>query len=143
VSKQPGKTRSINCYRWIDAKKILVDLPGYGFAKVAREERERWSGFLNLYFKTDTGLQAALILLDSKLGPTESDIEAIRFLSLNAIPVIFIVTKADQLKNQSERARRKKEVSAKLAELGASDDQVIWISIKTKEGIEHLRSRLR
>jgi len=142
ISKQPGKTRSLHLYYWKEASKIIVDLPGYGFAKVAKTEQARWSEFIGLYLKADKGLELALMLLDARHGPTALDEEAIRFLSFKGIPVIFILTKVDALKNQSERVKRGREVEARLAELGLKDVSQFWVSAQSKEGLKDLARAL-
>src|SRR6476661_10252869 len=65
TSNQPGKTRGLHFYLWKEAKRILVDLPGYGYARAGHEERERWAEFINQYLKQDPLLDAVLVLLDS------------------------------------------------------------------------------
>ena len=142
VSKQPGKTRCIHFYFWKETRLIVADLPGYGFAKTSHEERERWSVFINAYIKSDPKLVRALVLLDARHGPTELDCEAIKFLSSEAIPVTFVMTKADQLKTQSERASRKKEVEKAVLELGFSSGFIFWVSARTKDGLKKLTEEL-
>ena len=138
VSKEPGKTRAIHFYAWKEAKKIIADLPGYGYAKAGHEERERWAKFINAYMDEDANLERALVLLDARHGPTDLDIEAIRFLSLSAIPVSFVFTKVDSLKNQAERAARLKEGAAALNDLGFDGKSAVWVSSKTKDGLKPL-----
>lgn len=142
TSAQPGKTRLLHFYYWAEAKKILADLPGYGFAKAAKTDRERWSQFINAYLTADPGLERALILLDARHGPTPLDEEAIRFMDFRKIPVNFIFTKSDQIKNQSERARRKKEANAALQALGYDPKEAFWVSINDDRSIEGLAKAL-
>jgi GTP-binding protein len=143
VSKEPGKTRCIHFYYWKEPKLIVADLPGYGFAKTSKVERERWSGFINAYFEADPRLARALVLLDSRHGPTDIDVDAIKFLSSEAIPVSFIMTKADQLKTQSERAKRKKEVEKAILDLGFAKEFIFWVSSKSGDGLQKLAEDLR
>lgn len=142
TSKEPGKTRAIHFYLWKELKKIVADLPGYGFAKTSASERDRWAKFINAYLREDEGLERAVVLLDSRHGPTPLDVEAIRFLSLESIPVTFVFTKYDALKNQSERARRKKEASQALLELGYDPKDAIWVSAKSGFGLKELSREL-
>jgi GTP-binding protein len=142
VSKEPGKTRCVHLYLWKEAKKIIADLPGYGYAKAAHTERERWEAFIHAYLTGDEGLERAVVLLDSRHGPTELDCEAIRFLSSASLPISFVFTKTDSLKNQAERARRKKEADAKLLELGYDPKMAIWVSSDKKEGLKELTREL-
>lgn len=138
VSKQPGKTRHIHCYFWKEARRVIVDLPGYGFAKASKDDRNVWATFINAYLQKDENLAAALVLLDSRHGPTDVDAEAIRFLSLKNIPVIFVFTKVDQLKNQSETVRRMREGNQALADWGIPAEATFWVSVKTKDGLKQL-----
>ncbi len=138
TSAEPGKTRKIHFYLWKEKGQIIADLPGYGFAKAAKTERERWSGFISAYIGADAALQRALVLLDARHGPTELDIEAIRFLSFERVPVTLVFTKSDSLKTQSERAARLKETAKALGELGMDPKEAIWVSSRTGAGIKDL-----
>jgi GTP-binding protein len=142
VSNQPGKTRHIHFYLWKEAARIMADLPGYGYAKAGHEERNRWAEFVNSYLRADQALDRAVVLLDSRHGPSELDAEAIRFMSLEAIPVTFVFTKTDQLKTQSERASRKKEASSALKKLGFDPEGAFWVSVKTGVGMRELAAEL-
>lgn len=142
VSKQPGKTRCIHFYYWREPKVIVADLPGYGFAKTSHEERDRWAQFIDAYLKADPRLGLALVLLDSRHGPTELDVQAIEFLKSEGIPVTFIMTKSDSLKTQSERAARKKEVEKAIRDLGFEGSAVHWVSAKSKDGLKKLTDEL-
>jgi GTP-binding protein len=142
VSKEPGKTRSIHFYAWLDAKKIMADLPGYGYAKTGHEERNRWAQFIEAYFKFDEHLERAVVLLDSRHGPTEIDLDAIQFLRKARVPITFVMTKADQLKTQSDRASRKKEVAAALKDLGYKEENAFWVSVETENGLRELTKNL-
>lgn len=138
TSNQPGKTRAIHFYLWPEAGKIIADLPGYGFAKAGHAERERWARFINGYLRSDPALIRAIVLLDARHGPTELDIEAIRFLGSEGVPIAFVFSKADTLKTQSERAARRKEAAAALEKLGFDPSSALWVSSKSKDGLKHL-----
>jgi GTP-binding protein len=138
TSNKPGKTRAIHFYHWKDAGKIIADLPGYGFAKAAKSERDRWEKFIHLYFQRDENLERAIVLLDARHGPTESDLEAIEFLSLQGIPVTFVFAKADTLKTQSQRALRQKEADQALKSLGRNSETALWVSVHSQVGLKQL-----
>ena len=142
VSKEPGKTRQIHFYIWKDTGKMVADLPGYGYAKTGHEERDRWAEFINGYLSADEGLERAVILLDSRHGPTDLDAQAIRFMNLENIPITVVFTKTDQLKTQSERASRRKEAAAALKELGYDAEQAFWVSAKDRKGLLELQKEL-
>jgi len=138
VSNQPGKTRSIHFYLWKDIKRIIADLPGYGYARTSKDERERWSQFIDAYFVEDENLEKALVLLDARHGPTQLDAEAIRFLSSQAVPLTFVMTKVDQLKTQAEKSKRKKEVAQAIRQLGFDPQNIFWVSAQSKDGLKEL-----
>jgi GTP-binding protein len=138
-----ARTSNQHFYWWAQAKKILTDLPGYGYAKVSWDERNRWEKFIQVYFESDPQLEQVLLLLDARHGPLPSDIEAIKFLSLRGIPVTFVFTKFDTLKTQSERARRKKEATQALADLGVSEESTYWVSSQSGVGIKELSKWLK
>jgi GTP-binding protein len=143
TSSQPGKTRAIHFYHWRDGAKIIADLPGYGYARAARSERERWETFIRLYFESDGNLQAVILLLDARHGPTPADLDAMRFLREKEVFIIVVFAKADALKNQSERARRKKEATQALTQVGALNDSVFWVSSHTGLGMKELVGSLK
>ncbi len=120
----------------------MADLPGFGFAQTSHTERDRWAEFITAYIKADPVLDRALVLLDARHGPTDNDLGAIKFLKSEGIPVTFVMTKADQLKTQSERASRKKEVEQAVLKQGFSADFIFWVSAKTKDGLHKLTDEL-
>ena len=140
VSATPGKTKAIHFFLWKELDRIVADLPGYGFALVAKKEKNYWKDLLNSYFKADTGLEVVLVLLDSRNGPSEQDMEALEFFADQNIPIQIVMTKFDQLKTQSERAKRKKEVVAALAPFGVEADQLIWTSVKDERSLHQIRA---
>ncbi len=97
VSGQPGKTGTINYYKVNDF--FLVDLPGYGFAKVSHKERIRWDNLINGYFKSrEDKLSVVIQLIDSRHKPSNDDYTMLEYLTYNKIPFIIALTKADKLK---------------------------------------------
>lgn len=141
TSGEPGKTRAIHFYEWKEGQKVLVDLPGYGFARASEQERNRWAKFIEAYIKADPGLLGALVLLDARHGPTDKDSAAIEFLRSLDIPIVPVFTKADTLKTQKERAKRKKETVELLHPLGL--EEAIWVSATKHDGLGVLQARLR
>ena len=139
VSSEPGKTRTINFYDWVNVSRILVDLPGYGYAKQSQEDRNKWAKFIEAYLKADEGLERVLILLDARHGPTDKDIDAIQFFSRLGVPLTFVMTKLDQVKTQSEKSKRKKEVESTLGKLRLSDSPIFWLTVNDKRTIQPLQ----
>lgn len=95
TSSQPGKTQTVNHYI-INSSWYLVDLPGYGFAKVSRTTRESWEKLLNAYLKGRENLLCLFVLVDVRIPPQESDIGFINRLGLEQIPIAIVFTKADK-----------------------------------------------
>ncbi|MBQ9311554.1 MAG: YihA family ribosome biogenesis GTP-binding protein [Bacteroidales bacterium] len=95
TSSTPGKTQLINHFL-INKEWYLVDLPGYGYAKVSQKEREKWQKMINNYLLQRENLLTVFVLVDSRLEPQKIDIEFINFLGENAIPLQIIFTKTDK-----------------------------------------------
>jgi GTP-binding protein len=135
TSKTPGKTKEPQAFLWEKADLILVDLPGYGYAKVARSLREDWGKSLYDYLQRDDRLKMALMVIDARRSPTNVDLDAYRTLTSLGKDVRFIASKVDQLKRQSERAARRKEFIAEWVEAGIPrqvlNESVWWISSQT------------
>jgi len=104
ISSKPGKTRSLNYYRVDPDGYFLVDLPGYGYAKCSKAEREKWAKLIEAYISGNSRLKAVAVLLDSRLTPQKLDLELTSYLRGLNIPVIPVLTKADKPK-QRDRAR--------------------------------------
>lgn len=96
VSKQPGKTRLINYFLMNDAF-YLVDLPGYGFARVSKTEQESWAEMMEGYFAVAKSLKALIILIDIRHKPTQDDIMMIEWAAHYRIPFMIAATKADKI----------------------------------------------
>ncbi|MBQ9255035.1 MAG: YihA family ribosome biogenesis GTP-binding protein [Bacteroidales bacterium] len=99
TSSTPGKTQLINHFL-INKEWYLVDLPGYGYAKVSQKEREKWQKMINNYLLQRENLLTVFVLVDSRLEPQKIDIEFINFLGENAIPLQIIFTKTDKQSNK-------------------------------------------
>jgi GTP-binding protein len=100
TSGQPGKTRTINHFL-INDSWYLVDLPGYGYAKVPASLREGWMKAVMDYIKKRETLVSLFVLLDSRLSPQKSDIEFMEFLGINQVPFARVFTKSDKLKHSA------------------------------------------
>ncbi len=97
TSSTPGKTQTINHFL-IDATWYLVDLPGYGYAKVSKKLRNNWGEMIRQYLKKRETLYCVFVLIDSRVSPQKIDIEFINWLGENDIPFSIVFTKADKLK---------------------------------------------
>ena len=115
VSSVPGKTVTINFYDCDGIK--MVDLPGYGYAKVSHDEKLRWSELMESYFKSGRKIKLVVQLTDMRHSVTPQDIDMMRFLKANEYPFIVVMTKCDKL-NKTEYARRMQEIKQELSEFG-------------------------
>ena len=135
VSAVPGKTATINFYSLENV--FFVDLPGYGYAKVAKSEKERWAGLIEGYLGDERELALVFQLVDFRHPPTADDILMINFLIDNGIPFVVVLTKADKL-SKNQRAERR---AALMNELPCAEDiTVIEFSAQTGEGVEQIRA---
>ena len=103
VSSVPGKTATINFYGLENL--YFVDLPGYGYAKVSKSEKERWAGLIEGYLSSDRDIRLVFMLVDMRHAPTKDDIHMINYLIDTEMPFVLVLTKADKL-NKTERAKR-------------------------------------
>lgn len=136
VSSKPGKTVTINFYR-VD-KIRLVDLPGYGYAKVDFSERQRWSELMEGYFKSGRDIKMAFQLIDMRHPATDFDKTMLDFLSQMEIPYTVVLTKADKL-NKSETENRLKLIKEELGDF-ATNVQIVPFSAQNGLGAEDLRN---
>ncbi len=98
TSVQPGKTQLINHFE-INGEWYLVDLPGYGYARISRAQREKWTKMMKGYLLNRSNLMCVFVLVDSRIPPQEIDIEFIDFLGENGIPLMIVFTKTDKQKH--------------------------------------------
>ena len=134
VSSVPGKTATINFYGIDDV--YFVDLPGYGYAKVAKSEKERWSGLIGGYLGSDRDIRLVFMLVDMRHAPTGDDLKMIDYLIETETPFVLVLTKADKLK----KMQREKRMEAFKEEIPCFEDMhVIPFSSMTFEGVEELR----
>ena len=99
TSVQPGKTQLINHFE-INGDWYLVDLPGYGYARISKAQREKWNKMMKGYLLNRSNLMCVFVLVDSRIPPQEIDIEFINFLGENGVPLMVIFTKTDKKKQR-------------------------------------------
>ena len=137
TSATPGKTATINFYRLPSMR--LVDLPGYGYAKVSNAEKKRWKELIEGYFDADRDMRLVLQLVDMRHPPSKDDYQMLEYMVQCGIPFVVVLTKADKL-NKTERTTR---LDALEQELGDLDGVTcIPFSAVTGEGAEQLRDIL-
>ena len=135
VSSVPGKTATINFYGLENI--YFVDLPGYGYAKVAKSEKERWSGLIDGYLSSDRDIRLVFMLVDMRHAPTKDDIMMIDYLIDTEMPFVLVLTKADKL-NKTERVKR---MEAFKSEIPCFEDiHIIPFSSQTGEGVDELKA---
>lgn len=139
VSQKPGKTQMIN-YFLIDDLFYLVDLPGYGYAKVAKKTQRHWADKLDNYFQKRKRLKLVLFLLDLRREPNADDLAFFQWTSFQKIPMIVILTKKDKLK-QNEIVKQKKTI-AKSLELEDENDFVLY-SVKDQQCRNNLIAKIQ
>ena len=135
ASAEPGKTATINFYELENI--FLADLPGYGYAKTAKNERRRFSELISGYLSDKRELALVIQLVDFRHSPTADDISMINALIDGEFPFVVALTKADKL----SKSQREQRLDALKTELPCAEDlTVIEFSAQTGEGVEQLRS---
>lgn len=132
TSSKPGKTQTLNFYRINDVF-YFVDVPGYGYAKVSKSEKEKWGPMMEEYFQTRETLKAVLLITDLRHEPTKDDLGMYEFLKYHGLQVIIIGTKLDKVP-KSKRAQHIKRTKQTFQV--QPDDIVIPFSSETGEGKE-------
>lgn len=137
TSNTPGKTRLLNYYL-VDDTWALVDLPGYGFAKVSKKEQARWREALEEYLRQREGLKGVVQLIDSRHGPQKNDIEMNRWLLETGVPAAVVLTKTDKSKKSTHGKIMAETKKALSAEKG-----YFLFSAETGDGAEAIWHHLR
>lgn len=135
VSSVPGKTATINFYSLENI--YFADLPGYGYAKVAKSEKERWSELIEGYLNSDRDIRLVFSLIDMRHPPTADDIHMINYLIESELPFVIVLTKADKLK-KTERERRMEALKTEIPYY--NQIHIVPFSSMTFEGVEEIRS---
>ena len=133
TSSSPGRTQVINFFR-VNGNLSLVDLPGYGFAKVPLEVREAWKPMVETYLQTREAIRLVILILDSRRGLSAEDSTLLDWLDYHPIPALIVLTKADKL-SQFERARQRKALAGTRLLEGRS---LLFFSALTGEGKDDL-----
>ena len=138
VGEAPGKTTHIN-YFLIDEKMYLIDLPGYGYAKVSKSERERWGKLMEAYFAAPDLIDLGVMLVDARHKPTANDVTMASYFLQTGKPFVVVANKLDKLK-KSEMAARKEEFEKICAPYGCQG--VVLTSAENGLGMDELRALL-
>ncbi len=136
TSKTPGRTQLINFFE-IDETCRLVDLPGYGYAKVAEAVRQRWRVLLEAYFQERRSLTGLFITVDARRGLNDLDQVMLSWSRASEVPVAVLLTKADKLSRQAGR-QKQREIAATVPD----DVPLILFSSPARQGLEAARGQL-
>ena len=136
TSSKPGKTLLINHFI-INNSFFIVDLPGYGFAKVSKKEKEKIKNLHKDYFKKRKQLFSALLLIDIRLKPQKIDLEFMEYINKLFVPFILIFTKCDKL-NEGEIHQKIKEYSEEINRNWETSPQIIISSAKNRIGLNEI-----
>ncbi len=138
VSSMPGKTITINFFKVEDVR--IVDLPGYGYAKVAKGEKRRWAEMMEGYFQSPRNIKLVVQLVDMRHKPSEDDYVMMRFLQDAGLPFIVAATKCDKL-NKTQFNERVNGLREELSEFG-EDLVIIPFSSEKGNGVDELKAQL-
>ncbi len=134
VSSVPGKTATINFFNVENVN--FVDLPGYGYAKVSKSEKQRWADLIEGYLNSNRDIRLIIQLIDMRHAPSKDDLNMIDFLVSMELPYIIVLTKADKLKKMARIER----MEAFKSEIPYYDETtIIPFSSETREGVEDIR----
>ena len=137
VSQTPGKTRAINFFR-VDGTFFLVDLPGYGYARVPDAMRAEWRRLMEWYLGESGLVDGVVHLVDARRAPTDDDVQMVDYLARLGLPTLVVLTKMDKLK----RSQRAAAVTRARDALGVEEEQLLPFSAKTGEGRSELLQAL-
>ncbi len=134
VSNTPGRTQLINVFSYV-AGGAVVDLPGYGYAKVPGHIRGDWSSMIEGYLLEREELVMVFVLVDGEIGPTPLDVQMLEWLRYNDVPHSVVATKADKVKSAKRQRRKRDLAEGCMLEQG----DIVWVSASKNVGIERLR----
>lgn len=138
TSKTPGRTQLLNCFVHPSGATV-VDLPGYGYARVAASERARWHARLHRYLLEREPLVMALLLVDGEVGPAGLDTQVLAWMREHQVAFTVVATKHDKVRS-SDRQRRKRDLAH---DCGLDPREVVWVSADRNVNIDRLRGMVR
>ncbi len=133
VSNTPGRTREINFFK-VNDQFVLVDLPGYGYARISKDRKAEWQPMIEGYLRNSPNLRGIVQLMDVRHDPTKDDIQMLDFLATVGVPTMVVMTKTDKL----SKAQAAERIAAISSSLGLESDQVIPFSSVTGAGRDDL-----
>ncbi|MBQ8658149.1 MAG: YihA family ribosome biogenesis GTP-binding protein [Clostridia bacterium] len=136
TSSEPGRTRLVNYFDFGDF--ILADLPGYGFARVSKAEKQKWAKTLDDFFKNKENIAHVFMLADSRHNPTEDDGQMLEFLHYHILPFTLVLTKADKL----SKMKLKEQIKTIAAKTYLGEGNLIATSSETGFGKEKILQKI-
>lgn len=136
TSSEPGRTRLVNYFDF--GEFILADLPGYGFARVSKTEKEKWAKTLDAFFKEKENISHVFILVDSRHDPTADDAQMLEYLHYHILPFTVVLTKADKLSKMKLKEHKK----AIAADLYLGEGNLLATSSETGYGKDEVLSKI-
>jgi GTP-binding protein len=137
TSNTPGRTQQILFFR-IGDRFILVDMPGYGFAKASKEKIRKWNELIDFYLKDRSNLRRLCVLVDSRHGLMDNDRDFMHQLCVYAVPFVVVLTKTDKI-HPSELAACHASTVAELKNYGCAWPALFPVSAEKKQGLDELR----
>ena len=137
VSRTPGRTREINFFE-VNRRFVLVDLPGYGYAKISKERRAEWRPLIEGYLRRSASLRGVVQLIDVRRDPSDDDLQMLDFLSDLGMPTIVAITKVDKLSPTARGAL----IAELTASFGLAAEQIIPFSAHTGAGRDELAAAI-
>lgn len=138
VSNTPGRTQLINIFELDDGRPgtaTVVDLPGYGYAKVPQRIRRDWAPMIEGYLLERDCLVMVFVLVDGEIGPTKLDVQMLEWLRDNDVPHTVVATKSDKVKSSKKRTRKRDLAAGCRLDPG----DIVWVSATTGVNIDRLR----
>jgi len=136
TSSEPGRTRLVNYFDF--GTFILADLPGYGFARVSKAEKQKWAHTLNDFFKDKKNISHVFMLADSRHNPTEDDLQMLEFLHYHILPFTLVLTKADKL----SKMKLKEQIKTIAAKTYLGEGNLIATSSETGYGKDKILQKI-
>jgi len=140
TSKTPGATQLLNIYEFgdPDSGRWIVDLPGYGFAKMPKQKQQQMAAMINDYMVEREPLSHAVVLIDANVGPTDLDVQTIDWLRHIELDCVIVGTKVDRIKS-GQRSKKQKKAAERLQ---VRSGDINWVSAERGVGIPELRAKL-
>jgi len=140
MSHTPGRTQQLNFFN-LGGLLYLVDMPGYGYAEVSKKQKKEWDRLVRDYLRGRPTLRCVFVLIDSRHGLKDSDLEIMKMLDESAVAYRIVLTKADKTKS-AQRAALETGILAELKKHGAALDKILFTSAHEGTGIPELRAAL-